>query len=111
LHAFEELRLAMEAAIGVVALVLGLVEFVSLDNAERNSLLFGKGLRLFHVAAGKAGRVGEDSEHAAAEDTVGHGSKERGIDSTGVGTDEAAERAQPLFEGAKLCFGLLQPGA
>jgi hypothetical protein len=34
--------------------------------------------------------------------------QERGIDSTGVGDHEAIQRAQLVFEGTKLCFGLFK---
>src|SRR6185312_2705722 len=43
LHHIEQLILAMETARSVVAHVIGVVEFGSVDDGEGNAMLFGKG--------------------------------------------------------------------
>ena len=98
LHAFEKFGLAVEAAIGIIALVLGIFEFFGLDDAQGNAVRLCKGLGLLHVAAGETWRVGEDGEHAVAEDAVGYGGQEGRIDSARVGNHQRAERAQAIFK-------------
>lgn len=105
LHGFEELGFAVEAAVGVVALVLGLGELFGLDDAQRNAVVFGEGFGLLHVAAGEAGRIGKDGEHAVAEDVVCRGGEKGRIHSAGVGDHDAAEGAKAVFEGMQLGGG------
>src|SRR5580658_4803194 len=51
LHDGEELVFAVETAIGVVALILGPIEFRSLNYLQRHPDRFGKGAGLLQIAA------------------------------------------------------------
>src|SRR5208337_832878 len=70
LHYREQLVLAIEAARGVVLAVLCALHLSSLNNGERDSLLFGERRRVLHLRARQAGRVGENRQHIIAALTI-----------------------------------------
>ena len=84
----------MEAAIGVIAAILGPVQFGCRDDLKRHVQRFGKGAGLLQIAAGEAGRIGKHGEHAVAQHAMSGRRKESRIHSAGVGDHEAAERAR-----------------
>ncbi len=92
----------MEAAIGVVSLILRLVKFLGLNDAERHAERFGERAGLLHVAPGKARRVRQHSQHAIAKHAMRSGGKKCRIDSAGVGDHDTAELAQTVFKRAQL---------
>ena len=61
-EAREELVLAVEAAVGRVAEVVGVVEFVGLDVLVRDSELRDEGFGVALVRFGKGSRVGGDGD-------------------------------------------------
>ncbi len=96
----------MKAAVGVVALVFGLVQLFGLNDAQRDVVRSGEGPGLVHVAAGKAWRVGQNGQHAVAENAMRGGGEISRIDAAGVGHHDAAERAQAIFECVQFLRGL-----
>ncbi len=60
----------MEAAVGIVALVLGLVQFFGLDDAQRDTMRFSECSRLLHIPAREAWRVSEHGQHAVAQNAM-----------------------------------------
>ena len=66
-HLGEELVLAMEAAVAVVANVVWVVEFAGLQDVSRDAVFGGEVERRGQFPAGQGGRVGDDGEHAVAE--------------------------------------------
>ena len=101
-HGGEKRVLAVEAAVGVVALVVGALQFAGLDNAQRNLLLARKGLGLFQVSPRQTGRVGQHGQHTAAQNAMRRGRQVRGVHAAGVGHHQAAQLSQALFQGAQL---------
>jgi len=97
-HDGEEFVLAMEAARGVVAGVFGAIEFGGWDDFEGNVLLMGEGDRVGELSAREAGRVGDHGEHVRAERLMSGPGEVGGIDSAGIGDEEASEGAQALLE-------------
>ena len=100
----------MEAAIGVVALVVGLVKFLGLDDLQGNLLVVGKGCGLLKVATGQRGRIGQDGEHFVAEDAVRGGGEIRRVDPAGVGDHQGAQLLEASLEGLELGKGFRSAG-
>ncbi len=97
-HLREELILAVEAAVGVVALVVGIAELVRMENLGWDAMPGGEGEGGGELGAGKRGRVGDDGEHVGAERLVSGVGEEGGVGTAGVGDEEAAEVCQGLVE-------------
>ncbi len=83
-HDGEQLIFAVEAAVGVVALVFGAIEFAGCDDAQGHAEGRGEGLRLLEIAAREAGRIGEHGEHAVAQDAMGGCGEKGGIDASRI---------------------------
>jgi hypothetical protein len=97
-HDVEELVFAMEAAVEVVAGILGAVELFGGDDVEGHAETVGEGAGCIEVAAGQRGRICDDGDHAGAEKTVRGGRQISRVDATGVGDHEAAQLNQTLLE-------------
>ena len=97
-HDAEEFVFAMEAAVEVVAGVFGTVELFSGDDVERHAESAGEGAGLFEVATGERGRVGDNGDHARAEQAVSGGREVSGVDAAGVGDHKAAQLEQARLE-------------
>ena len=86
----EELVFAVEAALGVVALVVGVFELVGLEDLEGDVVFGGEGEGGGQFGAGERGGVGYDRQHFFAEGLVGCVGEVGGVCSAGVGDEEAA---------------------
>ncbi len=103
LHDGEELVLAVEAALGVVALVVRVREFVSVEDFGRDVVIRGEPEGGDEFGAGERGGVGDDGEHARAERLVRGPGEIRGVGAAGVGDEDRAEVLERKVE--KLAFG------
>ena len=110
LHDGEELVFAVEAAVGVVAGVLGRGRVLRWHDVERHAERSGKGAGLVEVAAGEAGGVGEDGDHAVAEDAVRGGGQKGGVDAAGVGHHEAAQLSE-FWPSSRACIFCATPAS
>src|SRR5579864_7695917 len=88
----------MEAARGVVAGVFGAIEFGGGNDFEGNVLLVSEGDRVGELGAREAGRVGDHGKHVRAERLMSGPGEVGGIDSAGVGDEQASEGAKALLE-------------
>ena len=79
LHAGEQLGLAVEAALRVVTLVVGVVEFFRLQNARGNTQLGGEGERRSQFAARQGSGVGDHRQHLWPERALRGKGQERGV--------------------------------
>jgi hypothetical protein len=84
-HLGEELVFAVEAALGVVAAVVGLVELGGLEDVGGDAVFGGEGEGGGELGAGQRGGVGDDGEHAVAEGAVRPVGEEGGVGASGVG--------------------------
>ena len=84
----------MEAASGIVALVVGVVELVGLQDLHGNFVLGGEGERGGEFSAGKRGGVGDDGEHFLAEGLMRDVGEVSGVGAAGVGDQDAAQLLQ-----------------
>src|SRR6185437_12370480 len=71
------------------------------DHAQGYSDGFSEMPGLFHVGASERRRIGEDGEHAAAENAMGGGGEEGRIDSAGIGHQQVAESGKAGLEVAQ----------
>jgi len=94
-HLGEELVFAVEAALGVVALVVGVFKFVRMKDVEGDGVVGGEGEGGGEFGAGEGGGVGDDGEHLFAEGLVSGEGEEGGVCAAGVSDEEGAE----VFEG------------
>jgi hypothetical protein len=62
-HHREQLVLAMEAAVGIVACVLGAIQFFGGDTTCSGMPMRRKGAGLLHIAPRQAGRIGQHGKH------------------------------------------------
>jgi hypothetical protein len=99
LHGGEELVLAVEAALAVVAEVVGAGHLLGLQDVERDAVGFGEGDGGGELFAGQAGGVGQDGKHVLAEDLVGFVGEIGGVHAAGVGDEEALMPAKVFVEG------------
>src|ERR1700743_3199433 len=65
-HDLEELILAVEAALSVIAGVFRAVEFRGSDDFNGDSILIGESDRIGQLSAGEAGRIGDYGQHVVA---------------------------------------------
>ena len=94
LQAREQLVLAVEAAVGIVAHVVGIVEFEGLDVLVGDAELAHEGFGIALVRFRHGGRIGGDGERAVAQHAV-RGPRQVGrIGAAGKGHQHAAHAAQ-----------------
>jgi len=98
LHLLEELVFAMEAALGVVALVVGVFELVGVEDLDWDVMVGGEGEGGGEFGAGERGGVGDDGLHVFAESLMGGVGEVGGVGAAGVGDEDAAELLQGLVE-------------
>ena len=79
LHLGEELVFAVEAALGVVALVVGVFELGGLEDVGGDGVLGCEGEGGGEFGAGEGWGVGDDGEHFVAEGLVGGVSEVGGV--------------------------------
>ena len=103
-HRREEFVLAVKAAVGVVALVLGPVQFFGLHYMQRHAQRARKGAGLIQIAAGQAGRVGQHCEHPVAQHTMRRGRQKCRVHAAGVSHHQAAEFPQPRLQNFQFCL-------
>src|ERR1700710_1420693 len=89
-HLGEELVFAVEAAVGVVALVVGAFELVGLEDLRGDVVLGGEGEGGGEFGAGEGGGVGDDGLHFFAEGLVRGVGEVGGVGAAGVGDQDAA---------------------
>ena len=75
----EQLVLAMKAAHGVVAGVVGIFQLAGFDDFDRDPVFTGESERVFEVSTSEAGGIGNDGEHAAGERLVRRPCQESGV--------------------------------
>ena len=97
-HAGEELVFAVETALGVVALVVGVVEFGGEKGFGGDAVLGGEGEGGGELGAGEGRGVCDDREHARAQREVRGVREESRIRAAGVGDEERVERAERLVQ-------------
>src|SRR5215472_167161 len=103
----EELVFAVEAAVGVVAQVIGIVELAALDVFVHDAELLHEGFEIALVGFGQRRRIGGDGEGAGAQHAM-RGPRQIGrVGATGESYDHAAQRSQ---EREQLALLLLQAG-
>jgi hypothetical protein len=102
LHALKQLGLTVEAAIGIISPVFRFIEFAGFDHAQRHNERLGESACLFHIPAGKTGRIRQYGEHAVAENAVRGGGKKGGIDPPRIGNHDAAKLAKTVLEKTQL---------
>ena len=98
----------MEAAVGVVARILGPVQFFGGDDVQRHLERAGKGAGLLHVAPGQAGRIGQHGQHPRAQHAMRRGGQKRGVHAAGVSHHQASQLLQPRLQGVQLCSRTLR---
>ena len=69
----------------------GTVEFVGGEHLERNALFRGEGDRVGEVGARQAGRIGDDSQHVAAQHLMRGPGEKCGVHAAGIG-DQGSSR-------------------
>ena len=97
-HLGKQLVLAVEAALGVVADVIGLVELSGLQDVGGNAVLRGEGQSGGKFLARQRGGIGDDRQHTAAERLVRSIGKVRGIGAAGVGDKQRSKVSQRLIQ-------------
>jgi hypothetical protein len=98
LHLLEELVFAVEAAVGVVALVVGVFELVGAENLDGDVVIGDEGEGSGEFGAREGGGVGDDGLHVVAEGLVGGVGEVGGVGAAGVGDQDAAELLQSCVE-------------
>ena len=98
LHLLEELVFAVEAAMGVVALVVGIFKLVGAEDLDGDVVVGGEGEGGGEFGAGERGGVGDDGLHVFAESLMGGVGEIGGVCAAGVGDEDAAELLQGLVE-------------
>ena len=101
--------LAVEAALGVVALVVGVVQLFGVEDLEGDVVLGGEGEGGGEFGAGEGGGVGDDGEHVVAEGLVGGVGEVGGVGASGVGDHDAAEVAEGALKKSGF-FGQVHDG-
>ncbi len=86
-HLGEELILAVEAAILVVAGVVGIFQLAGLQDVDRDVVFGCEGECGGEFTARQGRRVGDDGEHAVAEDSVRDVGEICGVGAAGVGDE------------------------
>ena len=89
LHLGEELVFAVEAALAVVADVVGVVEFVRVENVGRDAVRGGEGEGGGEFGARQGGGVGDDGQHPVAEHLMRDPGEVGGVGAAGVGDQHA----------------------
>ncbi len=90
-HDGEELVFAVEAALAVVALVVGVFELVGVKDFGGDAVIKNQLESGGELGTGEGGGVGDDGEHAWAEGLVGGEGEEGGVSTAGVGDEDGAE--------------------
>ena len=98
LHLREELVFAVEAAVGVVALVIGIFELVGLEDLRGDVVRGGEGEGGGEFGPGEGGGIGDDRSHLFAEHLVGRVGEIGGVGAAGVGDEDAAQFMQGGLE-------------
>jgi hypothetical protein len=97
-----ELVFAVEAAVGVVLHVVGVIHLARVDAFVSDADCAGKFGGLGHLGLRDGGGDAGDGEGAAAEDVMRHSSDEGGIDAAGEGDDGGREVAENFVEAGEL---------
>ena len=87
-HLGEEFVLAVEAAVGVVAGVVGRFELAGVEDVCGDRVSDGKGKCFRKLFPRERGRVGDDGDHAVAEHFVRDIGEECGVGTAGVGDQQ-----------------------
>ena len=96
LHLSEEFVLAVEAALAIVADVLGIVHFEGRDHVQWNRVFLGEGYGILQVDARKGRRIGDYGKHLVAEHAMSFPSEVGGIDSARIGDQQRRKLTQLL---------------
>ena len=104
LHQLEQSVLAMKAARGIIANVFWIFKLIGLNDLAGNLLLLGKTKRVFELGAGKTVGIGNKREHLSTQRFMRSKSQEGGIDTPGVGHQQAPGTAQVGIE--KIALGV-----
>lgn len=97
-HLREQLLLAVEAALGIVARVIGVAEFDCGEDANRDSVLVREVKRCGQFCARQRGGIRQNGEHAVTEDAVRSPGEESGIGATGVGDEQAVQTGKNAIQ-------------
>jgi hypothetical protein len=87
-HLGEQLILAVEAAVVVVASVVWVFEFAGLENVDGNAVLRREGKGRGQFLAGQRGRVGNYGEHTSAQSAMDGVGKIGRVRTAGVGDQQ-----------------------
>ncbi len=98
LHHDEQFIFAVKAARGIVARVLRLVQFRSLDDLERNVLLFRERNSILQVGAREARGICDHSQHIAAECLVRRIGQKSRVHPAGISHQSASHTRQHLVQ-------------
>ena len=98
LHLGEELVFAVEAALGVVALVVGVFEFGGLENVGGDRVFGGECEGGGEFGAWERGGVGDDCQHFFAKGLMCCVGEVSRVGASGVGDHDAAEIAEGGLE-------------
>jgi hypothetical protein len=88
----------VEAAVSVVALVIGAFEFVGLEDLGGDVLRGSEGKGCGEFGARQGGGVSDDGEHFVANGLVGGVGEVGGVGAAGVGDEDTAEVSQGGLE-------------
>src|ERR1700722_6512497 len=90
LHHREKFIFAVEAALAVIASILGTIQFGSRDYLKRNLFFVRESYSVCQLRARKAGRIGDDRQHIFAQNLMCGPGQVGGIDAAGVSDEDAS---------------------
>ena len=97
-HLGEKFIFAMEAALSIVAGIVGVGKFGRLENLEGDVVLLGESDGIGEFFAGQRGGIGDAGEHAGTERPVSGEGEEGRICAAGIGDEDGAEVLESLVE-------------
>jgi len=97
-HHVEELVLAVEAAIRVIALILGPLQFVCGHHVQRHIDGVSKSARLLQIPTRQAGRICQHRKHLRAQNAMCSRGQESGIHTPRVGHHQTTQFHQARFQ-------------